>query len=289
MFFISCLAITKAYDASALIVHFSNGDQLQGIVKSETPNAVTFISDSIGEISINRAVISSIEDPSIVTPKPEIEYKRELEAGYTLITGNTEKESYVIAGIFNRKTVDDEITFKGRTTEASSDKRMDEQKWDVLGRYAWNFGEEKKWFNSYRTTVDHDRFANIEYRVTPAVGIGYWVSDDADLKLMLENSLGYEYTNYNDETESEDNIVMIPHGYLEMPLFGKSVLSEDITAYPVLDDLGEYRLTSTTAFTNPLNEYLSLRLSWINEYNSYPADGSEKHDMTLVTSLVFNY
>ncbi|MBN1493477.1 MAG: DUF481 domain-containing protein [Candidatus Omnitrophica bacterium] len=286
---IICVILLNSDAAYALIVHFANGDQLQGTVKAETDTAVTFISDALGEVIINRTVIDAIEDPTIPPPKPEVEYTRELEAGYTLIKGNTEKESYIISGLFNRKAARDEITFKGKTMEASSEKKMDEQKWDVLGRYAWSFGEKKKWFNSYRTTVDHDRFANIHYRVTPAVGIGYWIKDTSDLKLMLENSLGYEYINYNNNTESEENVVMIPHGYLEMPLIGKSVLTEDITAYPAIDDFGDYRLTSTTTFTNPLNEYLSVRVSWINEYDSNPANGADKHDMTLATSLVFKY
>ncbi|MFC1809102.1 YdiY family protein [Candidatus Omnitrophota bacterium] len=279
----------SVHDASALIVHFGNGDQLQGTITSETSDSINFKSDALGDMTINRAAIESIEDPSIKAPPPtDVELKREIEAGYTLSKGNTEKEAYIIKGIYDRKTEEDQITFKGSMAESSSNKQMDDQLWEVSGRYANSFGEEKDWFNSYSTKVDHDKFANIDYRVTPAVGIGYWWKDTPEFKAMTELSLGYEYTKYNNGTASKENVLLIPHGYFEAAI-GTATLSEDIVAYPAVDDFEDYRLISTTTLSNPISEALALRISWINEYDAIPAAGAKKHDQTLTASLVYSF
>ena len=165
---------------------------------------------------------------------------------------------------------------------------MDAQRWNLMSRYAFSFGE-MKWYNFYKAEANHDRFANIDYRIIPSSGVGYWFSDAEDFKAMAELGLGLEYTNYRDATKDETEAVLIPRGFLQKRLWGQSRISEDLTLYPSLEDMGEYRLHSATVFSNPINDALSLELSLINDYDSDPPANIKKHDMRLISSLVYSF
>ena len=69
---------------------------------------------------------------------------------------------------------------------------MDTQNWYGMLRYAFSFWE-RRWYNFYRLEADHDRFANIDYRIVPSCGIGYWFSDKEDYKAMAELAAQYGY------------------------------------------------------------------------------------------------
>ena len=77
----------------------------------------------------------------------------------------------------------------------------------------------------YKLEADHDRFANINYRLTPAIGLGYWFSDTDDYKLMLEAGMGIEYTKFRDSSADSDELIIIPRAFLEKKLIGNSMIS----------------------------------------------------------------
>jgi len=156
-------------------------------------------------------------------------------------------------------------------------------------RYAFSFGASKKWYNFYKTEAEHDRFANIKYRITPSTGLGYWFSDTDDWKLLTEAGIGYEYTEYRDDTDSDGEVILIPRLFFEKTLFNNSRFSQDITMYPSLSEFGEYRVRSESSFINPINGHISLKLSLIDEYNSDPADDTKKNDLRFISSLMYSF
>lgn len=221
----------------------------------------------------------------VAPPKP---WAGELAAGYSLATGNTEGSE--LNGRFkaNRKTDADELTFKADGLYASKDKKMNAQKYSGLARYACSFGAERKWFHFFKGEGDHDRFADIDYRLVPSTGLGYWFFDEPEWRLLLEAGIGVEHTNYRSARESTTEPVAIPRAFVEKKL-GKLKLSEDLTSYFYLRETGEYRLKSESIAEFPFSAKISGRLSLIDEYNSDPAPGVEKNDVRLVTSLVYAF
>ncbi len=101
-----------------------------------------------------------------------------------------------------------------------------------MARYAYSFGGDLKWYNFYKLEADEDYFADIDYRLTPSTGVGYWFSDTDDLKAMAEMGLGYQYTNYRIEVKSTGEPVLVPRIFIDKRLIAKLHLSEDLTAYP---------------------------------------------------------
>lgn len=216
-------------------------------------------------------------------------WKGEASLGYTKSSGNTNNAQLATSAKAERATEKNTWTLKAGTFYSSTNKKMDAQKYYGGLRYSFNFGKEKRWYNFYGVEAEHDRFANIDHRVIASTGPGYWFSRTDDFKAQAELGLGVQYTNYRNGNKSETEPVLVPHAYLEKRVFEKARLSEDITLYPSLRNSGEYRMRSETAFTNPLSDAVSLRLSYLIDYSSDPAAGKKKTDTRLVAALVYAF
>jgi len=271
---------------------FINGDHIHGQIVSENTSHITLSSEVLGEITLRKEVIESMKARKPALPdeesKKEIEWIRIAKAGYNITDGNTETSAVSTSLEVNRKTKDDETTFKGNYNESASNDTMDSQLWYTLARYAYSFGKELKWYHFFKNEADHDKFANIDYRIIPASGIGYWFSDELPFVAMAEIGVGWEFTTYNNGTEDSNEAVLIPRALIEWNVVGDAILSEEFT-YPSVSDFGEYRFTSITTFSNPISEHLSAEIAMSNKYNSNPAEAAEKNDMMLSSALVVSF
>lgn len=224
------------------------------------------------------------------TAAVEIEnpWRREISIGYNQSTGNTEKAELMLSGEIKKVMAEAEFLGKAEIYYSSSDKKMDSQKWSSLVRYFYNFGDEKMWFNSYQVLVDHDRFADVDYRILPSVGLGYWFSKEDDWKAMLEGSFGFEVTNYRSSQPDDEEAVFIGHTYLEKKILDNARITEDASIIPSLEGNGA-RFKSETAFTNPLSEALDLSIKFIVDYDTDPPPDIKKTDTRLITGLKYSF
>ncbi|MDP8216134.1 MAG: DUF481 domain-containing protein [Candidatus Kaelpia imicola] len=275
-------------------IYLKNGDRVSGNINSETEESIIIETEAIGTITINRAFVDNIGrsgeiEETPFEPEEDKLWQSEIAVGYSKASGNTQSNQFSLRSKANRKTDHDELTLRGDVHYSSSNKKMDSQKWYGMGRYAFSFGGNKKWYNFYKLELDHDRFANIDYRVIPSIGIGYWFSDEPDWKAMTEIGLGLEHTEFRDDTKDSDEVVLIPRAFFEKKLFGDSLVSQDLTLYPPLDDMGEFRLHSETKLTNPINDKLSLSLSLIDDYNANPPQDTKKNDIQIISALTYSF
>jgi len=272
-------------------IYLKNGDRISGTVVSEDDRSVVIDSEAMGEVSVDRSHVARL-----VIGKAETEVKKEelklwqgeITAGYNRSDGNTQNGQLTTGFRAKRKTDDDEFDLRGDAYYSSSNEKMDGQKWSSVIRYAFSFWE-RKWYNFYKLESDHDRFANIDYRLVPSAGIGYWFSDEPDWKMMVELGGGFEHTVFRDDTADSDEAVLIPRGFVQKLFFGRVTLSEDIIVYPSLTDTGEYRLHSETVLTTPVSDALSLRVSFIDDYNADAPKDTKKNDILTTTSLVYSF
>ena len=207
--------------------------------------------------------------------------------GYNRKTGNTQNSEMTASYEADRSRDTEEITIKASTLYSSQNKKMDGQKHNGSIRYAPNLGD-TDWFFSGKVEAEHDRFAGIDSRVLPSLGAGYWFFRTDKGKASAEVGVGQEFIEYTDGS-NDDNTVLIPRGYYEHQVFEKSLFSEELILYPSLEDINDYRLRSETKFTNPLSDQMSLRVSFIEEFNSRPIDEKKKSDTQMIMSLVYNF
>jgi len=212
-------------------------------------------------------------------------WKHEVALGYNQKTGNTQTQQLDASYEGTQVTEEAELTIKATTLYSSQNKKMDGQKHTGSARYAPNLGD-TDWFYFGKTEAEHDKFAGIDYRITPSIGLGRWIQKDDEMKLSAEVGVGHEFIEYNNGS-NDDATVLIPRGYFEKPLFTKSTISEELILYPSLEDGKKYRIRSETKFTNPLSDDISLRISFIDEFNTDPLGDAKKNDTQFILSLVY--
>lgn len=280
-------------------IHLKNGDTVSGEIIEQSDENISLKTDAMGTIvikrdfvdyigSVDKETLVEVVDKETVAEAKEVLWQREISLGYNASSGNTQNNQLSFRFSGHRKTDHDEFTIKSDNFRSSSNKKMDAQKWYGMVRYAFSFYE-KKWYNFYKIEGDHDRFANIDYRIVSATGIGYWFSDEPDWKAMVEVGVGLEHTTFRDDTTNTNEAILIPRAFLQKKLFANSIISQDVILYPSLENMGEYRFHSETSLVNPINDRLSLQFSLITDYDSTPPKDTEKIDTRLISSLTYAF
>lgn len=211
-------------------------------------------------------------------------------AGYNLTNGNTKKSAANLSAQADKKDNGRAYLLKGSMSYSQTNKKMDGQKWDALGRYSFDFGGDQRWFNFYQVLVDHDYFADINYRITPSTGVGYHIATGEDWMWDADAGLGYRMTHYRtDKSLDDDYLTAVVHTFMKKRVFEKAFLSEDLTSYPGLKSGTGVVVRSETAFTNSLSEKIDLEIKYIIDFNSEPAVNKKKTDTQLMAGLKYKF
>jgi len=232
------------------------------------------------------ALIQSLGTPG--SAAAESTWTRDIALGYNKSSGNTDKSELSISGAIKREWDNKNFGSSANIYYSESNGQMDSQEWVSLTRYAFDFTNEYKWFNSYQFEVTHDRFADIDYRLLPSVGIGYWLSRDEDWTWSVEASAGLEITKYRSSKPDDESAVMLGHTFLKKKIFDNAFIAEDLTIIPTLNNTG-MRIKSETAFTNPLSDGLDLSLKYIIDHDTEPSDNKKKTDTRIITALKYSF
>jgi putative salt-induced outer membrane protein YdiY len=291
--FILLIILILTTQSYATEIYLKNGDRISGDIITQDKKNININSPVFGDINIDSKYVDHIG--SKPKPKPEkppktSPWKGEITAGYNTARGNTEKEQLTASvSIDKKRSKIDEINLKANIFYSSANKKMNAQKWYTMARYARNFGKEKKWYWFSRSEIDHDKFADIYYRAVPVAGLGYWFIDKATSKALLECAAGWEYTNYSNNKKALSTAIVTPRIYLETTFFEKLKLSTDFTYYPSLSDFSIYRFHWDTTANFKVFENMSLRFSFVDDYNAAPPAGAKKNDIQLISSAVYSF
>ena len=276
-------------------VYLKNGDKVSGEVIFDDKEQVKIKNDLIGTVAIRKDGVEKIvyaDQEKAEFPAQEKKktgpWSGDFSFGYDELGGNTRESSLSLRLLLNRKTEKDEFTAKGEMYYSSANDKMDAQKWYNMFRYAYSL-RNRRWYNYYKIENDHDRFANVTYRVLPSLGIGYWFFDSDALKLLFELGVGWEHTEYYGAFKDRNEAVLLPRMFFEKSILAKLRFSQELAMYPSLTEEGEYRLHSETAFINPINDSLALRLSFIDDYDSEPTGDAKRNDYRFICALSYYF
>ncbi len=214
-------------------------------------------------------------------------WERELSLGYNQSFGNSESTQLQLQGRINRKTCENEFTGRARTFYSSQEDEMNEQEYFASLRYALSFCQ-YKWYNFYKLEAEHDKFSNVDYRIIPSIGVGYWFVDQEDYQAMAEVGAGASYAEYYDGSNESTEALLTPRAFLKREFPTGLVFSYDMTFFLSVSSLGDYRFHSETELTDPLSENLSLRFSLIDDYNAEPHGDAQRNDAKVLFSLVYS-
>jgi putative salt-induced outer membrane protein len=133
-----------------------------------------------------------------------------------------------------------------------------------------------------------DEFAGIDSRYYSGPGVGYRLLTGPKHLLVGEAGLNYVKEEYTDNTDKEylggRAFVRYEYAFTEKNKFPQSL--EFLYDF---DDGENYNVNSETALISALNDYLSLKASYLVKYNSQPVPETLKEiDTILGIALVVN-
>jgi putative salt-induced outer membrane protein YdiY len=291
LLFFSCLMFCSFLSsAQADVLTLRNGDRLSGTVVSQTQDMIVFDHELLGQMQIKRSLVETQASAAAEHPKPEkgdLEWVRKLTAGYEMASGNTEFQRFNGDFLVNRNRVwVNEWTFKGDGTLEKTKDKLSVQKGQTSLRYAYSLS--KKLYNFYRVSAEHDLFENLSARIIPSTGLGYWLTDRDDLKLLGEAGAGYQWEFFRPDDE-ESAPILHTRAMIEKKLSDHVSAGFDHYYFPRLNEFGNYRMETEAFLRFLFSEQFALKVKAQNQYHSRPKKNAEKNDFRLVSGLEYSF
>ncbi|MEQ9108940.1 MAG: DUF481 domain-containing protein [Rhodospirillaceae bacterium] len=217
-----------------------------------------------GEVNVGGSMSTGNSD----TTRVDAEIKARYKAGRL-------EDNYRLLGEF----ADDNGTTTAQRILASVESRFDVQE----RLFAFGYLE-----------YDDDKFSGFKYEVESALGVGYKVIDDENLRFLVQVGPGYRYSKFSTPvpaavplvSSSEDGILVRGSAELEYDITETTFLSN---ALIVTWDSDRTKIENTTALTTKLIGDLSTRLSLNVRHNTDPPLLTKKTDTLSKVSLVYGF
>lgn len=300
------LCLASAPLATAATITLDNGDRLQGEILAESETTVRLSHPTLGELSLPRSAIASIErDGEVaVTALDEGEtegastddgllgtgwltgWKRLLDVGITGAEGKSDNMK-INAG-FSADYEDEATRWAHKTAyyrnEADGD-LSDNSFYSLLNRDWLRPGS--PWFQFAGGRFDWDEFKDWDYRLGLNGGVGYEFVNTDSWRLLGRTGIGGNQTFGGSREEFTPELLLGIQ--VDWKISEREALHFTNTLYPNLTDTGEFRNLTSLDWMLDLDQALGLGLkfSLTNEYDSLTEDGIDKNDFKYTGSLVW--
>lgn len=177
-----------------------------------------------------------------------------------------------LEGVYGENTVANELGEEESQVTAESAKASASYRYALSGTYF--YGD---------SAVLHDDTADVEYRATVGVGLGYSVVKTDNASVGVEGGAGYLWEDVADLT---DNYVTLRVAVISERRLSKTAkVWESVEYVPRADDLDDYLLAGEIGVEAAVDSSLSLRVVVQDRYDSTPAAGREENDVAVISSL----
>jgi len=136
------------------------------------------------------------------------------------------------------------------------------------------------------TQQERDTFQLLDLRSSYVAGLGVQAVTTPTTDLRFSLSGGARIENFVGPTT--ESAAVGSFGTDLRQKLGPATLAWKASWAPNVEDLGNYRLRSTASVTTTLIKGLGFRIGLLNEYNSDPQPGIEKHDWMVTTTLAYS-
>lgn len=330
---LTVLAMASVTTLRADEVLFKSGDRLTGTVKSVEGGKMTFESKVAGTLTLKMDDIKtfSTEKPIDIVLKsgdetakitaaqskdgqivnasndkdaialdqiakvnpPPVKWTGAVNAGATIIRGNTHSETATLGFNAARRSDIDRISAEGaylfarqRDTKAHVNDTTADNLY-VKGQY--DFFVSKKGYLYGNLKFEKDRIADLERRFTPGLGYGYQWIESADINFKTEAGVSWIYEKYTDPEEVRTYLAgRLAYGFDWM-------ITDDVKLYHNLEYIPSFERADTCLVNTDLGlqvaltSRLALDLKAQLLYNSQPAPGIDKLDTRYITALSWKF
>ncbi len=228
-------------------------------------------------------------------PAPVVEKKPSWEssafAGLTLTRGNSET-LLANANIQTAKKWDhNELslgadgTYGETKLPGATNSTKNAESIHAFGQYNRLFNE--RLYGLGRVDALHDAIADVEYRVTLSVGVGYYFVKTTNTVLSGEVGPGYVFEKLG-TNENSYAVVRVGEKYTHK-LSSHARLWQSAEFPPQVDDFDNYIVNAEVGVEADINGHLSLSTFLQDTYKNQPAAGRKKNDLKLVAGIKYKF
>lgn len=215
-----------------------------------------------------------------------------LVAGALFSRGNSYTDQANVAFDLTRRTEQDRWIFTGQYNfgrqrdQATGDKFTSVDNWTATGEYDYFLTPKLYAFGTLR--YEHDRIANVDYRLTPGVGLGYQWIDNPDLKFATEAGIAYVCEHFEDGT-SNDFIAARLAYHVKKKFNDKVELFHNLEYYPSLERLDDYLIITDAGVRATLTARMFAEYKIEFRYDSTPAEGASNSDLRHIVGVGWKF
>ena len=135
-------------------------------------------------------------------------------------------------------------------------------------------------------SVLYDDVALIDYRATLGPGLGFYLVKNDKRQLSLEAGPSYVWEKV--DGASNDYLALRFAERYSCQATKTAKLVQSLEYLPEAEDFDNYLLTAEIGVEAAMNDHLSLRVVLQDKYDSTPAAGAERNDLSLIAGLGFS-
>lgn len=253
--------------------------------------AATAETDQIkaGEVTL------ALNDIAKINPPPEV-WSGALVVSGQIVRGNSNTDDLGVAiesGLRrNNASNNDRTTLAGaynlslQKSPVTGDKQATTDNWFASGKYDWFVDKKAYVYGLFR--VDHDRIANLHYRASPGVGVGYQWVETPEFAFNTEAGLSYVYEDYI-VGGTEDNISFRLAYHLTKKFNDTFSGFHNLEIVPAFEDPGDYNMITDAgiraAFTPSM--FVEFKAEW--KRDTSPAAGARENDLRYVLGVGWKF
>lgn len=276
--------VTSFSTAEPADIRLKQGEPVEEKIKEATTQAITTESGK----TVPFAEIKSVNPPAE-------KWTGFLLGNLSIVRGNTQT---IDAGVSaqailrrERQTVDDRFTLAGEynfgNVGTGDSTATTEENFKALAKYDRYFT--KKWYGYGIIGYETDHIANLQYRFTPGVGVGYqWVESPA-FNFMTEAGLTYVFENFSPGGTNDFLALRLAY-HVDKKLRDNVSVFHNLAYLPSLEDpTDDYLINADAGIQLDLTKsfFTQAKVEW--EYDSTPAPGTGNNDYSYLIGIGWRF
>lgn len=141
-------------------------------------------------------------------------------------------------------------------------------------------------YASFNTSIAYDDIADLDYRWIVAPAAGYYLMKEEAVFMTAE--FGPAYVMEKKGGVDDDYVALRIAERYERTMASSARFWQSLEYLPDAEDFDIYVLTAEIGVEAPVSEKLNIQLSVKDTYDSNPAPGREKNDVSVIGALAYS-